>query len=121
MYEVKLYPNNEKALINKLLDDFEKSGNPKYYRDFNIYINKLKEFGLEMNKKFKRDSFKRLEEDMYELRPKDFRIMFTFKDNEFIILNGFLKKGQETPKEEMERARKCIKKIINRWFYYQNL
>ena len=111
MYEVKPYPDIDSALLKSLIDDIEKSGDNKNYNDFRKYTSKLEEHGLEMNEKFKRQSIRKLEEHMYELRPKNFRILFTFKDETFYLLNGFFKKTDETPSQEKDIARKHIKII----------
>ena len=51
-----------------------------------------------------------LEENIYELRTKlasnIYRVMyFHFEGDEFIILHGFQKKTQKTPRREIERAK----------------
>ena len=114
MYEVIPYPEDGRALVKDLLDDIKKSGDSKNYIDFIKYTKKLAEHGLNMNVKFKRDSFKRLEADMYELRPANFRVMFTKKNDVFYLLNWFYKKGQETPPGEKEIARRHIKDILGK-------
>ncbi|MBU1142727.1 MAG: type II toxin-antitoxin system RelE/ParE family toxin [Firmicutes bacterium] len=80
MYEVKPYPDIDSALIKSLMVDIEESGDNRNYNDFIRYTTKLEEHGLDMNEKFKRQSIRKLEEHMYELRPKNFRILFTYKD-----------------------------------------
>lgn len=111
MYDVIPYPDIDNALINDLMEQFKKSGDNRNYSDFKKYTKKLAEYGLEMNEKYKRGSFKKLENDMYELRPTNFRIMFTCKDQIFYLLNGFFKKSDETPPAEKDLARKYIKII----------
>ena len=39
------------------------------------------------------------------------RIMFVFSAGEIVLLNGFIKKTQKTPKQEIELARKRAKKL----------
>lgn len=114
MHHVIPYPDDGSPLINELIIAIKASGDPKNWADFIKYTKKLAEYGLAMNTSFKRESFKRLEPDMYELRPPNFRIMFTVKDNKFYLLNGFFKKGQDTPTGEKNIARKHIKKIHNK-------
>ena len=111
MYEVIPYPDKDRALINDLIADIKSSGNPKNWIDLRKYMDKLAEHGLEMNEKFKRESFKKLEDDLYELRTTNLRVMFTFFNGKFYILNGFFKKSQSTPPSEIEIARKHIKNI----------
>jgi hypothetical protein len=49
MYDVIPYPDTDSALINDLIADIKSSGNPKNWADFRRYLEKLAEFGLEMN------------------------------------------------------------------------
>jgi phage-related protein len=39
------------------------------------------------------------------------RILFVFSDGEIVLLNGFIKKTQKTPKQEIDLARKRAKKV----------
>ncbi len=39
------------------------------------------------------------------------RILFVFSAGEIVLLNGFIKKTQKTPKQEIELARKRAKKL----------
>ena len=114
MFDVIPYPEDGRALIIDLIDDIKKSGNQKDYKDFRKYMDKLSEHGFEINTEFKAEALKKLEDDMYELRPDNFRILLTYKDDVFYILNGFFKKSQKTPKSKKDLARKYIKEIHKR-------
>jgi phage-related protein len=111
VYNIISYPDNGRPLIRDLIEKMKKSGYSKYYIDLRKYTKNLAEFGLEMNRKFKSESFKKIEDDMYELRPPEFRIIFTKKDDRFYLLNGFFKKSNETPRSEIDTARKHIRDI----------
>ncbi len=75
-------------------------------------INKLRLFGFEINQKWKRDSLKKLDKELYELRQKNMRLFLFFDGQDFfIILHGFLKSTQQTPLKELQKA----KKEISRW------
>lgn len=39
------------------------------------------------------------------------RILFVFSEREIVLLHGFIKKTQKTPKQEIELARKRAKKL----------
>lgn len=66
-----------------------------------------------MNQEFKRNSFKRLEDDLYELRPDYIRIIFTIDSIGVAwLLIWFKKESNETPKSEIDRARKIKDKIL---------
>lgn len=114
MYDVIPYPENGRALIKDLLDEFKKSGNPKYYTDLRKYTKKLSEHGFDINQNFKALAMKKLEDDMYELRPPNFRILFTYKHGVFYLLNGFLKESKKTPASQKDKARDYIKIIIDK-------
>lgn len=48
---------------------------------------------------------KHLEEDIWELRPGNNRILFFYhKDNTYILLHQFRKKTQKTPRRETRKA-----------------
>ena len=48
---------------------------------------------------------KNLDEDIWELRPGNNRVLyFYFRDNKFVLLHQFRKKTQKTPGAEMPRA-----------------
>jgi phage-related protein len=111
MYDVIPYPDQDSALIKDLIDKIKKSGNSKNYIDLKRYTNMLGKYGFKMNDMFKKGSYKRLDENLYELRPTNFRIFFTFKNQTFYLLHGFFKKSQETPMQEIELAKKYIKEI----------
>jgi len=53
---------------------------------------------------------KHIEDDIWELRPGDYRIMFFIHDN-YVLLTHFRKETQKTPKREIEKA----KKFMNDW------
>ena len=49
---------------------------------------------------------KHLDEDIWELRPGNNRILFFYyKNGIFILLHQFRKKTQKTPRREIERAK----------------
>ena len=53
---------------------------------------------------------RKLETDLWEIRSnlhrrRIARILFTFKDNEMVILHGFIKKTQRTPQKDLRLAR----------------
>ena len=49
---------------------------------------------------------KNLDEDIWELRPGNNRVLyFYFRDNKFVLLHQFRKKTQKTPRREIEKAK----------------
>lgn len=55
------------------------------------------------------------EGQVYELRPLRDRFFFFYKkENQYIILNHFVKRTQKTPRREIEKAIKLIKDFNER-------
>lgn len=58
---------------------------------------------------------RKLEQGLWEVRTtlKDgiARVMFTVQDNRMILLHGFIKKSQKTPKNELDTATKRLKRV----------
>ncbi len=58
---------------------------------------------------------KKLDNEIWELRPTRDRILFaSWHNNKFILLNIFMKQTQKTPKREIEKAKKMLKDYIKR-------
>ena len=68
----------------------------------NDYITALSQYGLSLGEPF----IKHLEDDIWELRPKNIRFLFGVKDDSFIILTYFAKKSRKTPRYEILLAKK---------------
>lgn len=114
MYDVDFYPDNDRALINRLVEQIRESRDQRNYKEFRNLLSNLIEFSFEMKKEFKRDSLKKLEDDLFELRGTKIRIFITYIKGKFYVLNGFFKKSQKTPLSEIEIARRYIKEIKSR-------
>ena len=58
---------------------------------------------------------KHLEDDIWELRPIDNRILFAYyKDNQFLLLHQFIKKTNKTPQREIKQAKRNLTDYIER-------
>lgn len=58
---------------------------------------------------------KHLDNQIWELRPTDDRLLFFFwKDNKFIILHHFKKQTKTTPKRELDQAKRNMKDYLER-------
>ncbi|MEN8905990.1 MAG: type II toxin-antitoxin system RelE/ParE family toxin [Clostridiales bacterium] len=55
---------------------------------------------------------KHLEDEIWELRPGNYRLLFTI-EGDYIILTFFVKKTNKTPRKEIERAKKEYKKYLD--------
>ena len=55
---------------------------------------------------------KKLSGKLFELRARgqqEVRLIFCYKDNKIFVLTGFVKKTQQTPRSEIERAERDLK------------
>ena len=72
------------------------------YRTFTRFLTFLKNYGT---KSLPADYAKHIIEDIWELRPNRYRILYFYhKDDTYVILHHFLKKTNKTPKFEIEKA-----------------
>lgn len=100
------------GFLDGLFKHLEMSGDYQTYREVRLYLDKLKEFGLSMNEKFKRNSIKCLKSGLFYLRPKRIRIYFTvIKENEHHLLSWYNKKSKKSPKKEIDRAINLSKRL----------
>ena len=65
----------------------------------------------EFNKLLRAKTVKKLEDNLFELRPYGYRLTFIVHENQYKIMTIFKKQGNKTPKKEIEKAKK-IKKLI---------
>ncbi len=52
---------------------------------------------------------KKIENNLWELRPGDIRLLIGKVGTTMVVVNGFKKKSQKIPKKEIETARKRLK------------
>ncbi|MDC7279857.1 MULTISPECIES: type II toxin-antitoxin system RelE/ParE family toxin [Pseudobutyrivibrio] len=72
------------------------------YKQAIQYIQFLEDYGTQLGE----NVTKHLEEDIWELRPGNNRVLFFyFKDDTFVLLHHFRKKTQKTPRREIEKAK----------------
>jgi len=87
-----------------------------------VKIFRLFELLEEFNINLKEPYVKPLGDKLYEARIKDnkgiYRIIyFSYINRQFIMLNGFMKKTQKTPKKEIDLAKKRMLEVLNNeWF-----
>lgn len=71
------------------------------FSKINDYIKVLENLGLSAKLPF----IRHIKDDIWEIRPLNNRIFFgAWIDNCFVLLHGFIKKSQKTPRHEIERA-----------------
>lgn len=111
MYEIVIYMRDSGSCPFKefLQDMSQTSHNQKQLEQIILYTKKLEEYGMNIGKYFVRDAVKKLESDLYELRPAKVRIFFTITKGKFVFLHAYRKKSQKTPPREIENARQEIR------------
>ena len=112
MYQILVYhtPKGNNPL-GKFFRDLTKKNKQDEITLIKSMIYDLANMGLEIDKKYK-NAIKPMGDKIYELRPKNYRVFFFFFYNDTIyLLNGFEKKTNKTPKNELDIARKYKKEI----------
>lgn len=99
---------NGKSEIAEYLHQLQNKPNKDNRIKFNkitTYIDKLQKYGLSIGEPY----IKKIDNEIWELRPLRDRIMFaTWCNNKFILLNVFMKDTQKTPKREIEKAKRLL-------------
>lgn len=75
------------------------------------YINALSEYGLQLREPY----IKHLDSEIWELRPLRERILFVaWYNGSFVLLHHFMKKTQQTPAREIEKAKRELADLKER-------
>lgn len=73
------------------------------FRQMNLYIDLLRMNGTNLSVKIA----KHLDDDIWELRPGNNRVVFFYhKGDAYVLLHHFRKKTQETPPREIKQAKR---------------
>ena len=103
MFEIVFY---QKINGEEPVKDFMMSLERKEAKKISECIRLLGEEGFNLKEPYIK---KIVNTDLWELRPRDKRVMFFyFKANKIVLLSAFVKKTQKTPKKEIERAAKYM-------------
>lgn len=114
MYEIEIYEDKDGySEVNEYFEKLQKSKS----KDDRIKANKirqymelLKEYGFELKAPY----IKKLDSDIWELRPLKDRLLFAYYyGNTFIVLSHFIKQTQKTPRSEIDKA----KRLLNEYKY----
>ena len=113
MYHVIYYDENNKSPVVEFIQNQNAQEQAKILREIDL----LEEFGLFLGMPHIR-KIKSIK-NIWELRIKHssilFRILFfTIKDGKFVLLHGFRKKTNKTPKKELNIAFKRMLNYIER-------
>lgn len=109
MYDIELYEDkNGKSEIYEYISELNKSNNKDNrikLKKINMYIELLSIHGLTLTEPY----IKKLDKDIWELRPLRDRVLFaSWCNNKFILLSIFTKQTQKTPKSEIEKAQRLL-------------
>ena len=75
------------------------------------YINALSKYGATIGEPY----MKKLEGEIWELRPLRDRILFAaWTGSSFVLISHFVKKTQKTPLSEIEKAKHLLKEYLER-------
>ena len=117
MFIVEFYETKDgKSELWDFLEELRKKSNTNkdariQFNQIALYIELLQQNGTRLSSNIT----KYLEDDIWELRPGNNRVLyFYFKNNKFVLLHHFRKKTQKTPKREIEKAKNEIKDYLER-------
>lgn len=110
MYKIEFYEGkNGKSEIYeyiKKLNNNKSKENRIKLKKIKAYMEMLSIYGLNLSEPY----IKKIDNEIWELRPLKDRILFaSLHNNKFILLSVFTKKTQKTPKKEIEKAKKNLK------------
>ena len=115
MYKIRFYAdkNGNRPIVKwlkELKDKADKESRIRYAK-VNDYIEALKQYGTAIGE----PQVKKLDGDIWELRPTKDRILFAaWTGNEFVLICHFVKKTQKTPPREIEKAKRLLREYRER-------
>ena len=115
MYEIVYYKTScGNVPIEDFLCSFDK-GDTKKLSAIKLYLNMLEKYGPNIKTFYKSNAVKKLEGDIFELRPGNNRILFFYYiNNQIVLLHGFKKEKNKTPINEINKAKNEIKDFKER-------
>lgn len=108
IYKGKIYTifaiyEGEKCFVREFIDKFKEEDKKKVLK----LLQRSADVGIPKNK----EKFKKLSERIWEFKSYQVRILCTLEGNKIILLiDGFIKKKNKTPKNEIERAKNLLKR-----------
>ncbi len=122
MYEIEFYEDkNGYGEVYEYIKNLNMSSNKENrvkLKKINMYIELLSRQGLKLTEPY----IKKLDTEIWELRPLKIRILFAnLCNNKFVLLNFFIKQSKKTPKKEIEKAKRLLKDYKKRSDYYEQI
>ena len=109
MFDIEFYEDkNGKSEVYEYIKSLN-NNNGKESRQklkkINLYIDLLSEYGLKLTEPY----IKKLDKEIWELRPLRDRILFaSWCNNKFVLLSIFMKQTQKAPRSEIEKAKRLL-------------
>ena len=109
MYEIEFYEDKHGKseiyeYIQQLRNNLNKENKQKLKKIY-MYIDLISQEGLKLSEPY----IKKLDKEIWELRPLRDRILFaSWRDNKFVLLSVFMKQTRKTPKREIEKAKRLL-------------
>ena len=119
IFDIDFYKlENGKIPVQDFLYSLEPKLRAKAFRDIEL----LKNLGNELREPYVKPIKGENNKGLYELRIKFSNdiariFYFTYCNNKYILLHGFIKKSMKTPPKEIERARKYMEDYKRRYDY----
>ena len=113
---------NGKIPVQDFLYSLEPKLRSKAFRDIEL----LQNLGNELKELYVKSLKGNKNKGLYELRIKFSNdiariFYFTYCDNKYILLHGFIKKSMKTPTKEIDKARKYMEDYKRSFLYNSNI
>lgn len=115
MFEIEFYEDkNGKSEVYEYIQQLRKNmskENRQKLKKIDMYIDLLAQEGFNLKEPY----IKKLDCEIWELRPLRDRILFSaYYNSKFILLCIFMKQTQRTPRKEIEKAKMLLKDYKDR-------
>ncbi len=109
MYDIEFYEDvNGKSEVYEYIQNLKKKQSKEFkvkLKKIILYLDLLSERGLELKEPY----IKKIDKELWELRPMKDRIFFvSCREKRFVLLTVFEKQTQKTPKLEIEKAKRFL-------------
>lgn len=115
-YKIVFYKTQSgKVPVREYLKDIRKLYGDNELNTIRLFLDLLEKHGMTINN-YRSHAIRRINNELYELRPGGNRIFFFyFKDEEFVLLHAYRKQKMEAPKFEIDTAIKRLKDYKRRF------
>jgi len=105
MYVIELYETQGgKSPVKEYLEKLAKESKKREIAQIQLYVGRLEDHGMAVNNTYP-ETIRKIQDDIYELRPGKHRVFFFyFTGNKIILLHAYRKHGQKAPKTEITKA-----------------